>query len=153
MSREADIAAIEALVDRAYAVISGPAGAARDWKGMRSLYLPEARMTALRPTGSESCTVEEYIAGKGDFLVESGFSESALVNRIEVYGGIAHAWSSYSGDWTEADGARGTTVGINSFQLRRQPGGEWLIHSLLWQVETPEHPLPRDMRGFARPDS
>ena len=146
MGHKAEVEAIAAVVDRAYEVISGPAGAARDWEGMRALYLPEARMTALRPAGAESCTVEEYIAKKGDFLVDNGFAESALVNRIEVYGDIAHAWSSYSGDWTEPDGTAGKTVGINSFQLRRVQG-RWLIHSLLWQVETPEHPLPSDMGG------
>lgn len=145
MGREADIAAVEAVVDCAYAVISGPPGAPRDWAGMRALYLPDARMTALRPTGSESCSVEDYIASKGDFLVDNGFAESALVNRIEVYGDIAHAWSSYSGDWSESDGTPGRTVGINSFQLRRQADGRWLIHSLLWQVETPAFPLPADM--------
>lgn len=104
-------------------------------------------MTALRDAGTESCTVEEYIANKAEFLTESGFAESALVNRVEVYGDIAHAWSSYSGDWVEPDGSPGRTVGINSFQLRRQGDGRWLIHSLLWQVETPDHPLPEDMAG------
>ena len=68
-------AAIEQLVTDAYAVISGPAGAERDWAAMRALYWPEARMTALRPTGSESCTVEEYIAGKRAFLTDNGFAE------------------------------------------------------------------------------
>ena len=141
------ISAIEALVDQAYAVISGPAGAARDWDAMRAMYLPGATMTAIRPTGTEICTVEEYIAGKRDFLTDNGFSESTLANRIEIYGNIAHAWSSYSGDWTEADGTAGGTRGINSFQLRRDESGTWRIHSLLWQVETPEFPLPADMEA------
>jgi hypothetical protein len=140
-----DQSAIEHLVARAYEVISGPPGNPRDWDAMRALYLPGARMTALRPDGEEVCTVEEYIASKRDFLTDNGFSESALINRIEVYGGIAHAWSSYSGDWTEADGTPGKTRGINSFQLRRDETGAWRIHSLLWQVETPAIPLPSDM--------
>ena len=138
-------AAIEQLVTDAYAVISGPAGAERDWAAMRALYWPEARMTALRPTGSESCTVEEYITGKRAFLTDNGFGETALVNRVEVYGDIGHAWSSYDGAWTEADGTTGATRGINSFQVRRDQTGRWRIHSLLWLVETPACPLPADM--------
>lgn len=137
--------AIEALVGRAYAAISGPAGTARKWDEMRAMYLPGATMTAIRPTGTEICTVEEYIAGKRDFLTDTGFSESTLTNRIEIYGNIAHAWSSYSGGWTEPDGSVGGTRGINSFQLRRDESGTWRIHCLLWQVETPEFPLPADM--------
>ncbi len=144
-----DAIAIERLVAEAYAVISGPAGEPRDWAAMRAMYWPCARMTAIRPDGTESCTVEEYIATKRNFLTDRGFSESALVNRIEVFGAIAHAWSSYAGDWTEPDGTSGATRGINSFQFRRDENGEWRIHSLLWQVETPSLPLPADMEARA----
>lgn len=139
--------AIERLVGAAYAVISGPAGTARDWDAMRALYVPGATMTALRPDGIESCSVEEYIASKRDFLTDNGFAESALVNRVEVFGDIAHAWSSYAGDWTEPDGTRGATRGINSFQCRRDEAGRWRIHSLLWQVETSACPLPAQMEA------
>ncbi|MEX0341889.1 MAG: hypothetical protein AB3N06_04825 [Erythrobacter sp.] len=143
-----DVAAINRLIAEAYAVISGPAGAARDWDAMRAMYLPGAQMTAIRPGGTEVYTVEEYIAGKRGFLTDNGFSESALVNRIEVFGHMAHAWSSYSGDWTEPDGTVGSTRGINSFQFRRDETGAWRIHSLLWQVETPQIPLPADMKAL-----
>lgn len=142
-----DTEAIEGLVARAYAVISGPAGAGRDWNAMRAMYLPGASMTAIRPDGTEVCTVEDYISAKRDFLTDCGFSESALVNRVEVFGDMAHAWSSYSGAWTEPGGGTGRTRGINSFQLRRDAGGDWRIHSLLWQVETPECPLPATMEN------
>ena len=142
-----DKAAIETMVAEAYAVISGPADSPRDWDAMRALYAPGARMTAIRLDGTESCSVEEYIAAKRDFLTERGFSESALVNRVEMFGAIAHAWSSYSGDWTEPDGTKGSTRGINSFQFRRDEAGKWSIHSLLWQVETPALPLPADMEA------
>ncbi len=147
MDKNANVAAIEHIVAKAYAVISGPAEAERDWDAMRALYLPAARMTAMRPDGTETCTVEEYIARKRDFLTRNGFSEGALVNRVEVYGDMAHAWSSYSGDWTEPDGTRGGTRGINSFQMRRAENGNWRIHSLLWQIETPDFPLPADMEA------
>ena len=138
---------IARLVAEAYAVISGPARDPRDWDAMRAMYAPGASMTAIRPDGTESCSVEDYIAAKRDFLTERGFSESALVNRIKVFGAVAHAWSSYAGDWTEPDGTRGATRGINSFQFRRDGDGHWRIHSLLWQVETPALPLPAHMEA------
>lgn len=146
MPGEADeIAAITRTINAVYAAISGPAGQERDWQAMRALYLPGARLTAIRADGIESLGLEEYIASKRDFLVRNGFAESTLVNRILVYGGIAHVWSSYSGDWSEADGTAGSTRGINSFQLMRQNDGSWLVHALLWQVEQPGIPLPADM--------
>lgn len=150
MATEAeDIAAIGRTVDAVYAAISGSVGKERDWETMRALYLPDARLTAIRADGIESGTLEEYIASKRDFLVGNGFSEGTLVNRIVVYGDIAHAWSSYSGGWTEPDGTEGATTGINSFQFMRQPDGRWRVLSLLWQVATPDLPLPRDMEKAA----
>jgi hypothetical protein len=142
-----DIAAVERVVDAVYAAISGPAGQERDWAAMRALYLPEARLTAIRAEGIESCSLEEYIASKRDFLVTNGFAEGTMVNRVLVYGGIAHAWSSYTGGWTEPDGTKGGTRGINSFQLMRQSDGSWRVLSLLWQVEQPDIPLPAAMES------
>ena len=140
---------IDRTVDAVYAAISGPAGQERDWDAMRALYLPHARLTAIRADGIESCTLKEYIASKRDFLVANGFSEGTLVNRILLYGDIAHVWSSYSGDWTEPDGTKGATRGINSFQLMRQPDDSWRVLSILWQVEMPGLPLPADMETAA----
>lgn len=144
-SGEADREAISRTIDAVYAAISGPAGQERDWNAMRALYLPNARLTAIRAEGVESCTLEEYIASKRDFLVENGFSEGTLVNSILAYGGIAHVWSSYSGKWTEANGTEGRTTGINSFQLMRQPDDSWRVHSILWQVANADLPLPPEM--------
>ncbi|MBX7494379.1 nuclear transport factor 2 family protein [Qipengyuania sp. 6B39] len=148
-AKHADHASIERTVDAVYAAISGPAGVERDWDAMRALYLPQARLTAIRADGIESGTLEEYIASKRDFLVANGFCEGTLVNRILVYGDIAHVWSSYSGDWTEPDGKKGATRGINSFQLMRQTDDSWRVLSILWQVEMPGLPLPADMETAA----
>lgn len=145
----ADHEAIDRTIDAVYAAISGGVGEDRDWDAMRALYLPQARLTAIRADGIESTTLEEYIASKREFLVTTGFSEGTLVNRILVYGDMAHAWSSYSGSWIEEDGSPGATRGINSFQLMRQTDGSWRVLSILWQVETPDLPLPEDMKEKA----
>lgn len=142
-----DRAAVARTVEAVYAAISGPAGKDRDWPAMRALYLPGAQLTAIRADGVERMDLEQYIAAKRDFLVANGFAEGTMVNRILVYGGIAHAWSSYTGGWTEPDGTTGGTRGINSFQLMRQDDGSWRVLSLLWQVEQPDIPLPADMEA------
>jgi hypothetical protein len=149
MAEDADIRAVEAVVDGAYDAISGAVGKPRDWEAMRALYLPDARLTALRVDEVWQGGVEEYIERTGPFLVDNGFSESTLVNRTQIYGDIAHVWSSYSGDWTEEGGSEGKTRGINSFQLVRQGDGSWRIHSILWQAETDQFPLPADMETAA----
>ena len=145
--RMQDEVAITATLAAVYSVISGPVGHERDWDAMRSLFTPDARLTAITPAGLRGGTVEDYITRSGPFLVQNGFTESELANRIEIYGNLAHAWSSYAGTWTNADGSTGKVRGINSFQLVRQEDGRWLVQSIFWQAETPDNPLPADMEA------
>ena len=50
---EKDVASIDAIMAALYDVISGPAGQARDWNRLRSLFVPTARMmpVGVRPNG------------------------------------------------------------------------------------------------------
>lgn len=142
-----DRAAIEATLDQVYGVISGPVSQPRDFERMKTLFTPDARLTAIIASGLRGGTVEDYIERSGKFLVEQGFTERRLVNRIDIFGDLAHAWSSYEGAFTNADGTPGKVRGINSFQLVRQSDGRWLVQSIFWQSEAPERPLPPDMTG------
>ena len=53
-----DVDSIDSIVAALYDVISGPAGKARDWNRMRSLFIPGAKLipTGARPGGSSSAT-------------------------------------------------------------------------------------------------
>lgn len=142
----ADETAIGAALDAVYGVISGPAGQARDWARMRTLFTPEARLTAIGANGARGGTVEDYITKSGPTLTTSGFTERELARRVEIYGDLAHAWSSYEGT---GNGGKLKVRGINSFQLVRQ-NGRWLVQSILWQAESPARPLPADMLPVAK---
>ena len=139
---EADHAGIDATLDAVYAVISGPAGAKRDWDKMRSLFTPDARLTAITSKGLTGGTLDRYIETSGPLLEQHGFTERELGRRIEVYGNLAHAWSSYEG---VGDGGKLRLRGINSFQLVRQPDGIWKVFTILWQPESAGNPVPSDM--------
>jgi sugar lactone lactonase YvrE/ketosteroid isomerase-like protein len=140
---------IQGAIDTVYAAISGPAGVPRDWTAFRKAFSEDARLFAITGEGLRGGSVEDYIAASSDALVDYGFSEKELVNRIEIYGTLAQAWSSYEGRYVR-DGKPGAVRGINSFQLRQDGDGSWRVHSLLWQQETPEFRLPNDMAGPAR---
>lgn len=142
----ADVAAIDALLKDVYAVISGPAGQPRDFDRMRSLFTPDARLSSITSNGIVGGTVDDYIARSGDFLVERGFAERQLSRRIEVWGDLAHAWSSYEGNFTRPDGTPGSVSGINSFQFARIDG-VWKVQSIFWQATGPDRALPSDMSG------
>ena len=140
---KADLAGIDQALHDVYAVISGPPGQKRDFDKMRSLFAPNAQLRVIGPKGVRGGDLENYIAKSGPILEKEGFTEHELGRRVEVYGNLATAWSSYDG--RTASGSFHER-GINSFQLVKVDG-KWLVASILWQEEgTPVvFPLPADM--------
>src|SRR6266436_7378248 len=105
-----DVESIDAIIDAAYDVISGPAGKRRDWDRERSLFYPGARLiptagvpgrndVALEP---QVLDVEAYIA-RAEPLLQKGFYEREVARRIEQFGRIAHVWSSYESRHAPSD--------------------------------------------------
>jgi len=137
----ADLAGIDVAVRGVYEVISGPPGQKRDFDRMRSMIAPGATMKAIGPKGLRGGTVEDYIARNSAILEKEGFTERELGRRVEIWGGLATAWSAYDG--RTASGSFHER-GINSFQLVKVDG-KWLVASILWQEATPENPLPADL--------
>lgn len=140
----ADVASIDAIIAALYDVISGPAGQARDWNRMRSLFIPGGRLmpTGVRPDGSvvtRILEVNDYIATSGPRLEQGGFREREVARRVERFGHIAHVFSTYEGRMeTETAVIRG----INSIQLLND-GTRWWVVSVYWEAERPDNPLPQ----------
>lgn len=144
-ARPEDVKSIDSILTALYAVISGPAGE-RDWNRFRSLFLPQARLTAatknadgsphVRPMG-----VEDYARGAGSYFLQHAFFENPIVNRIETFGNITQVFSSYES--RRAAGEAPFARGINSIQLLND-GTRWWIVSILWDEERPDNPLPKE---------
>ncbi|HEX5727620.1 MAG TPA: hypothetical protein VFX98_19265, partial [Longimicrobiaceae bacterium] len=139
-----DVESIDAIIAALYDVISGPAGQARDWNRMRSLFIPGGRLmpTGVRPDGSvvtRILEVNDYIATNGPRLEQVGFREREIARRVERFGHIAHVFSTYEGRMeTEPTVIRG----INSIQLLND-GTRWWVVSVYWEAESPANPLPQ----------
>jgi len=137
----ADVASIDSILRATYDVISGPAGQARDWDRMRSLFADQARLMPKGPRGLRIGGVEDYIAVSGPVLEREGFFEREIARRVEQYGDIAHVFSTYEARRT-ADGPV-FMRGINSFQLVRHADRWWVV-SIMWQAEMPQTPIPQN---------
>ena len=143
-----DVESIDAILNAVYDVISGPAGEARDWDRMRSLFLPEARLI---PSGQAQdgstryrvWSIEEYISTAGGQLESNGFFEREAYRIEERFGNIAHVFSTYESFRTEDEMEAGAHFvrGINSFQLLFD-GDRWWVLQVYWQAETPDQPIP-----------
>ena len=77
-------------------------------------------------------------------VTQRAFYEAPIRTRVDVFGGIAMAWSSYTA--RRAPEESPFERGINCFQLARTADG-WRIVSIAWAVESATTKLPADMAG------
>ena len=134
----ADVEGIDAIVLAVYDVISGPAGAQRDWDRMRSLFAPGARLipSGRRQSGGfghRMVSLEEYISSSGPVLEQNGFFEVEIHRVTEEFGNIAHLFSTYESR-RNVDDPEPFVRGINSFQLHHD-GERWWILNIFWTDE------------------
>ena len=142
----ADVATMDSTIAALYDVISGPAGKKRDWNRFRSLFIPGARLipTGKRPTGEVVSTVidpEGYITRSSKVLEDQGFFEKEIARRTEIFGDIAHVFSTYEAR-RKVEDKEPFVRGINSIQLMND-GKRWWIVTVFWEGERPDNLLPK----------
>jgi hypothetical protein len=135
-------ATLDDLIKAVDAAVSGPAN--KDRTCFRDLFTPDARLApvAKQPDGNYAphlLTVDDWInrvAQRGS----SSFFERQVKVKSEVYGHIAHLWSTYETRATP-DG-KAEVRGINSIQAIND-GTRWRIIEIIWQAETPAEQVPQ----------
>ncbi|MCC6928514.1 MAG: hypothetical protein IT359_05920 [Gemmatimonadaceae bacterium] len=142
----ADVSSPDAILKALYDVISGPAGAKRDWDRFRSLFVLNARLIPTRqhPSGGASVSVwsaDDYAAIAGAGLEKNGFFEREIARKTETYGNIMHAFSTYESRRTADPGEKPFARGINSIQLLKD-GNRWWVVSIFWDAERPGNEIP-----------
>ena len=142
-----DVSSLDAIMKAVYDVISGDKDKKRDWDRFRSLFHPDARLI---PSGknaqtgviaAHAYTPDGYIARAEPFMAKEGFFERETARRVDIFGSVAHVFSTYESRHTAAD-AKPFARGINSFQLLND-GKRWWVVTIYWQAETPELPIPK----------
>jgi hypothetical protein len=132
---------LDELVKALYAAVSGPAN--QDRACFRDVFTADARLAPIRklPDGSFQpymLTVQGWI----DAVAKHGngvFYEKGVLTKTEVYGRLAHLWSTYE---THEDlNGKPIARGINSIQAVND-GTRWRIVEIVWQAETPDAPVP-----------
>ena len=144
-AKEADGASVDSIVAALYDVISGPAGAPRNWNRMRALFAPDAKLMVIapRPDGSfglRALTVEDYISRNMSTFSTNGFYEREIARSTDAFGQLVHVFSTYELLRSPHD-AKPFMRGINSLQLAHD-GKRWWIANLVWRAEDAGLPLP-----------
>ena len=142
----ADVGSLDAILAALYDVISGPAGAPRNWDRFRSLFAPGARLMPLqtRPGAATEARVlapADYVEIGTRNFAKIGFYERETARRTETYGALTHVWSTYESKHAPGDPTP-FARGINSIQLMND-SARWWILTVAWQAERPDLPLPQ----------
>jgi hypothetical protein len=145
-----DRAAIGAVVDEMYAMISGPAGP-RDWSRQAKCFHPAARQirTSLDEIGRpvmKMMSLEQYARDTTPYFAANPFYEVEIGRRIDLFGNIAHVLSAYEARRSPDDGEP-ERRGINSIQLFRTAEAGWRIVAMIWDNEREGVELPGELIG------
>lgn len=140
------VATIDSTIKTLYAVISGEKGEARDWELFTFLFHKDAKLI---PTGKNKqgksgavfMSPKDYIKTNEKWLVDNGFYEKEIGRKTEVFGNIAHVFSTYESFRSKFE-TKPFMRGINSIQLLND-GTRWWILNVYWQAENNTNPIPK----------
>jgi hypothetical protein len=129
---------IQGIITELYSIISGPAGHKPNWKREAELYLPSATMlrTTVDAEGHPHATImaaADYLENFEKAIAGRAFYEVEVHNIIEIFGNIAHAFSTYEA-WGDSDKTIFLKRGINSIQFFFD-GSNWKVVSMIWDDE------------------
>ena len=133
----------QAVTQALYEIVSGPAGARKDWERMVRLFAPGALVTATSHGAhgflAAPQTPRQFAALNDRLLGHRGFFERELAQQVHAWGHMAHVYSSY--ETREHPDGPVRVRGVNSLQLLHD-GTRWCILSITWDAETAAHPIP-----------
>lgn len=128
-----------------YEVISGEAGEKRDWDLFKYLFANDAKLIPVGKNKDGKLSVrymscDDYIRTSGTWLETNGFFEKEVSRKTEIFGNIAHVFSTYESFRSESD-EKPFMRGINSIQLFND-GKRWWIVNIYWASESDQNPIP-----------
>jgi hypothetical protein len=145
---KADLTSAEGVVRELYRLVCIEPGQTTDWDQVRALFIPQA-VIVLRVSrdATDTFTLEGWI---DDFVAfnekarvsERGFTEKIVRMDTTIFRDIANIYVLYEAAIT--DSPRPPTVGVDVINLI-QKDGRWWIASIVNDLPTPEHPVPKQL--------
>ena len=121
--KELEKQSLDQTINTLYSVISGDKGVERDWSLFKSLFHPDAKLIPSGPSQDGNfqaiyLSPDDYINRSGKWLYENGFHEREIHRVTDIFGNIAHIFSTYEA-FRESSDEIPFMRGINSIQLMK----------------------------------
>jgi hypothetical protein len=143
-----DVGTIADIVRVSYEVISGPAGAPRQWRRDSTLYAPGATFTATSEKDGKTIvttmTPEEYRRANNASFVKDGLFETEVGSQIERFGNVAQVRSVSESRRTPNGPITGRYV---NYITLNWDGTRWWMTAWVWDEERPNNPIPPSWIG------
>jgi len=133
---------IEELTNSLYSCISFRQGEQPDLARLKSLFIKEGML--INNNGDPLIfTIDQFVDALG-YQVSAGslksFSEREVAERTEIFGKIAHRFSTYEARF-DPDDPEPLTIGVNSIQFIKV-GDSWHVNCLIWNDEAEDQKIP-----------
>lgn len=142
-TQEPDYGSIDGVLAAFYGSLGYSPGKPPRLDSFRLLFLPEARLVRMTKDGPNRMDLEGFISffkDRSEKGIVKTFVEEEIARRTEAFGSIAQVFSVYR-KGLDATSPEAFVRGINGLQLIND-GRRWWIVSIIWQDETPDHPIP-----------
>ncbi|MFD2999991.1 hypothetical protein ACFS7Z_06440 [Pontibacter toksunensis] len=134
---------LDELTQALYQSISFEKGEQPDLPGLGSLFYEGGRLINNNKDQPQEYTVQQFIQVVEE-QIESGslvaFREQEISSRTEVFGKIAHRFSTYEAYLNDL-GAAPFSVGINSIQFMKVKD-KWYVCSMVWNDQQQDRLIP-----------
>ncbi len=134
---------LAALVTRFFATVSFEPGSRPDYEAIRTLFIDEGILVKNISDIPDVSNLDGFIRPR-QAMVDSGqlteFFEAERTNVTEVFGKVAHRFSSYEKRGV-TNGVAAEALGMVSTQFIMTPAG-WRISAMVWDDEGPGQVIP-----------
>jgi len=144
-----NVATVDSTIKTFYKTISGKKGEKRDWTLFKFLFHADAKLITAGKNNDREFAVKymsaaDYAKNTEKWMVANGFIEKEISRKSEVFGKMAHVFSTYA-CFTNDNMEEPETRGINSIQLLND-GKRWWIMNVFWTKESWLNPIPPQYR-------
>ena len=138
-----DLMEINELTELLYSCISFRQGERPDLERLKGLFIKVGILINNNDDDPLIFTIDNFVKAI-DYQISAGslksFSEREVAGKTEVFGKVAHRFSTYEARF-DPDDAEPLSLGINSIQLIKVENS-WLVSSIAWNDETEDRKIP-----------